>query len=125
MRRLGFALTALALVAGAPALAHRATERYIPIGASPGVSGKVTYIGVVESMDRAARTVRVKDGERSLGMTCNEKTRFWLDRSKLRKTNLEGSIADCQPGRRIEIRFVDDDREAAVAAWVKIEITED
>ena len=124
MKLFRIVVAAAALAAAAPALAHRATERYIPIGASPGVSGKLTYIGVVESMDRAAQTIRVKAGDHSVGMTCNERTRFWLDRSKIRKTNLEGSIADCLLGRRVEIRFVNDDREAAVAAWVKVEIPE-
>jgi hypothetical protein len=118
-------LAVAALAAAAPALAHRATERYIPIGASPGVSGKVTFLGTVESMDRSAYSVRVTGAERAIVMTYDEKTRFWLDRSKIRKTNLDGSIDDCRAGRRVEIRFVNDDREAGVAAWVKVEITED
>jgi hypothetical protein len=89
------------------------------------VSGKVTVIGVVSSMDRTQQTVWATEDGRDVVMTCNERTRFWLDRSKIRKTNLEGSIADCQAGRRIEIRFVNDDRGAAVAAWVKVEIAEE
>jgi hypothetical protein len=125
MNGLRIALAAAVLAAAAPALAHRATERYIPIGASPGVSGKVTVIGVVSSMDRTQQTVWATEDGRDVVMTCNERTRFWLDRSKIRKTNLEGSIADCQAGRRIEIRFVNDDRGAAVAAWVKVEIAEE
>ena len=125
MNILRIVLAAAVLAVAAPALAHRATERYIPIGASPGVSGKVTFLGTVESMDRSAYSVRVSGAERAIVMTYNEKTRFWLDRSKIRRTNLEGSVEDCRSGRRVEIRFVNDDREAAVAAWVKVEITEE
>ena len=30
---------------------QKATERYIPIGQSPGLSGKYTYIGSIECID--------------------------------------------------------------------------
>ena len=105
------------------ARAHRATERYIPIGASPGVSGKLSVIGTVEEMNALEEWMRIKDGEKTLTIKCNEKTRFWLDRTGIKKTNVVGSITDCMYGRRMEVRFVDDDHGACVAAWIKIEIT--
>jgi len=126
-RLTGLVLAVAALAFGATASAHRATERYIPIGKSPGVSGKMTIIGTVDTMDaaKAEGALRVQSAERPLAFRCNEKTRIWLDRTSLGKTNLEGSLADCVPGRRIEVRFVNDDKAAGVAAWVKIEITEE
>ena len=44
------------------ALAHPATERYIPIGGSPGVSPTGT-IGVIEAVNLADRSILVGAGD--------------------------------------------------------------
>jgi hypothetical protein len=95
-----------------PAHAQQATEQYIPIGQSPGVSGKSSLIGVIVEVDAATKTVTV--GERTVRIT--ERTFIWLDRTKLKLTNLTGKFEDLQKGRRVEVKF-----QAGVAEWVKIE----
>jgi hypothetical protein len=114
----------LAALAGTNAAhAQRATERYIPIGSSPGVSGKLSVIGTVEEMKAAEKWMRIQSADKTYTITCNDETIYWLDRTSVRMTNLVGSIGDCMYGRRVEVRFVNDDHAACVAAWVKIEST--
>jgi len=102
---------------------QKATERYIPLGQSPGVSQKYTSIGEISHVDPAARTVTVTEqaGRRTLRIT--DKTRIWLDRTKLKQANLTGSFADLQTGRRIEVKYEDPERREA-ADWVKVEIAQ-
>ena len=54
---------------------------------------------------------------------CTDDTKFWLDQSKRRLVNREGSLADCRPGLRIEVKYVGNDKDDAVAEWVKVEVT--
>ncbi len=103
--------------------AQKETERYIPLGQSPGVSQKYTSIGEIAEVDPATRTVTVAEqaGRRTVKIT--EKTRIWLDRTKLRQANLSGSFTDLQKGRRVEVKYEDPERRQ-VADWVKVEITQ-
>ena len=89
--------------------AQKETERYIPLGQSPGVSQK-QMVTIVEPAGR--RTVKI-----------TEKTRVWLDRTKLKQANLAGSFADLQKGRRVEVKYEDPERRQ-VADWVKVEIAQ-
>ncbi|MGH8648710.1 MAG: hypothetical protein ACREUP_05305 [Burkholderiales bacterium] len=108
---------------GAISNAHgqKETERYIPIGQSPGLSQKHTSIGEISHVDPAARTVTVTEqaGRRTLKIT--DKTRIWLDRTKLKQTNRSGGFADLQKGRRVEVKYEDPARRD-VAEWVKVEV---
>lgn len=101
--------------------AQKETERFIPIGQSPGVSHKYTSIGEISEVDAARRTVTVAEqaGRRTVKIT--EKTRIWLDRTKLKQANLSGSFTDLQKGRRVEVKYEDPERPQ-VADWVKVEI---
>jgi hypothetical protein len=123
-RRLaGFAVM-LALVLGAdPAPAQQATERYIPIGRSPGLSQKYTSMGEIVGLDTRAQTITIADpaGPRTVKVT--GKTRIWLDRTGLKQTNLSGSFADLAKGRRVEVKYLDPETRQ-LADWVKVEITE-
>jgi hypothetical protein len=113
------------LVAMLCAISHahgqKATEQFIPIGQSPGVSQKYTSIGAIAAVDAGARTVTIADpaGRRTVRVT--DKTRIWLDRTKLKQSNLSGSFADLQTGRRAEVKYEDPARRD-VAEWVKVEI---
>ena len=103
--------------------AQKETERYIPLGQSPGVSQKQTSIGEIAEVDTARRTVTIAEqaGRRTVKIT--EKTRIWLDRTKLKQANLSGSFTDLQKGRRVEVKYEDPDRRQ-VADWVKVEIAQ-
>ena len=113
---------AIALL-GSLSYAHgqKETEQYIPIGQSPGLSQKHTSIGEIAEVDPQAKTVTIADpaGRRTVKVT--EKTRIWLDRTKLKLSNLTGSFADLQKGRRVEVKY-DDPQRREVAEWVKVEV---
>lgn len=102
---------------------QKATERYIPIGESPGVSQKLTSIGEIADVDQLKRTVTLRGASGQQTITITDTTRIWLDRTKMKQTNLTGTFADLQKGRRVEVKYQDPDRRQ-VADWVKVEITQ-
>lgn len=119
-RRRSMARCALALLA-APlvARAQKATEQFIPIGQSPGLSGKGTVIGTVQAVDATARTMSVNAGATSYRCALTDRTRIWVDRSAQRLSATAGAVADLQPGRRVEVKFTDATR--TTAKWVKVQ----
>lgn len=121
MRTVLLFVAALVTIGLAPsAIGHPETERYIPIGQSPGISGKHSYIGEIKSADHESHSmvIATAEGDQTVGMS--ERTRIYIDRSGQRKSNLAGTYADCQPGRRIEVKFADND-PARPAEWIKVE----
>lgn len=102
-------------------LAHgqQATEIFIPLEQSPGLSSKYTYVGKIDSIDKKRRTI--KTGGHTIKVTGN--TKVWLNHTKLKRTNQVGRFADLKQGQRIEIKYLDPDRKQ-VAAWVKVEVTQ-
>jgi hypothetical protein len=123
MRHLTFLIIlALGLLFVLPAQAQKAAERYIPIGRSPGLSGKVTYQGKVGTLNEKDRTI----GGKGWSAAITEKTRIWIDRSKQKKSATVGSLADLKPGRVVEVKY--EGREAGKkdgpAEWVKVEAAE-
>jgi hypothetical protein len=121
--------TVLVLVAmaafGMPggAVAQEATEQFIPIGESPGVSREESYLGECVAYDAEDRVLQMHGNRGIRRILITEKTRIWLDRSPIEQTNVVGDPGDLLPGRRMEVRYADpDDKE--VADWVKVEIVE-
>jgi hypothetical protein len=121
--------TVLVLVAmaafGMPgaAVAQEATEQFIPIGESPGVSREESYLGECVAYDAEDRVLQMHGNRGIRRILITEKTRIWLDRSPIEETNVVGDPGDLLPGRRMEVRYADpDDKE--VADWVKVEIVE-
>jgi hypothetical protein len=102
---------------------QKETERFIPIGQSPGVSQKHTSIGEIAEVDQQKQMVTIVEpaGRRTVKIT--EKTRIWLDRTKLKQANLVGSFTDLQKGRRIEMKYADPEHRQ-IADWVKVEIAQ-
>ncbi len=103
------------LLAAGPAGAQKSTEQFIPLGASPGLSGKVTDLGIIERVDRAARTI-VLDG-RSVSVTAA--TRIWIDKSKYRLASVAGGFIDLRVGRQIEVKY-QGSRNRGQAEWIKV-----
>jgi hypothetical protein len=116
----------VAATLGGVSFAHgqKETERYIPIGRSPGLSGRYTSIGSITAVDARAKTITIADtaGPRTVQLT--DTTRIWLDRSKARLTNVSGRWADLVPGRRVEAKYQLPVARGHVAEWVKIEIAQ-
>ena len=113
----------IALLLGAPlALGQMMTEQFIPMGQSPGLSGKYTDLGEIEQVDVEGRTITLGGAAGGRAVAVTERTRIWLDRSKLQQTNIAGDFADLHKGRQVEIKYEDDERRQT-AAWIKVKST--
>ena len=103
---------------------QKATEMFIPVGQSPGLSGRYTVVGRVEAVNAKDRTVTIvgSSGTRTASMT--SRTQIWLDRSKLRLSNQKGTLADLRKGLTVEVKYANGEKEKGVAEWIKVELTE-
>jgi len=119
----GIGVVIAALGAISHAHGQKATEQFIPLGQSPGVSQKHTSIGEIADVDQRGQTVTIAEpaGRRTVKITA--KTRIWVDRTKLKEQTLTGSFADLQQGRRVEVKY-EDPGERQVADWVKVEVAQ-
>jgi hypothetical protein len=118
----GVGVAMAALCAVPHAHAQKMTEQFIPIGQSPGLSDKYTYLGDIIQVNPQARTFTIADSAGPRTVKISARTHIWLDRTKLKQTNLVGGVADLQKGRRVEVKYEDAERRD-VADWVKVEIT--
>ena len=109
--------------AAAPS-AQMVTEQYIPIGQSPGLSGKHTVIGKLQSVNPQEKTCTVAGTTGALNVRITERTKIWLDRSKLQQPNLEGTIADLRPGATVEVK--PEGHQSGVSSgpadWIKVQV---
>ena len=122
MRRLlGTAAIGATLLLTPAAYAQKATEQCIPIGQSPGISGKYSYTGKIASVDRENRIIVVKGSEGPRNIKITDSTKIWIDRSRQKKANPSGSFDDMKRGRRVEVNYTDYEAKDE-AAWIKIEI---
>lgn len=117
---------AMTIVVGAlgsafEAVAQQATEMYVPIGQSPGLSNKTTVIGTVQALNTAARTVTVAGPSGPQTFAITDKTRIWLDRSALKQTNQSGSPADLRQGRKVEVKLQPAGAKPG-ADWIKVQV---
>ena len=102
-------------------LAEKATELYIPVGKSPGLSGKYSATGRIEQVNYQNNTLTMSSGSGTYTVKVSERTMIFLDRSKMRQSNLYGSFADCKKGMMLEVRFEKDER-GRPAEWIKLEM---
>ncbi len=101
---------------------QEATERYIPIGQSPGLSRQYNYMGPIDAVDAENRTLTVAGPSGARMVKLTERTRIWLDRSMLESTSSSGSFDDCLLGRTVEVKYEDPSRRE-LADWIKVQIT--
>ena len=118
--------TSIVFLLHAPsAYGQKATEIFIPIGKSPGLSARYSIIGTIDSVDVQTHTMTVVDSSGSYTVKVTEETQVWLDKSGLKLTNEEGSIEDCQPGRLVEVKYKGEGKsEEMLAEWIKVQITQ-
>ena len=113
-----------ALVA-AGASAQEMTERFIPIGQSPGLSGKHTVIGKIQDVNARDQTVAIVAPAGAWNAKVTDRTKIWLDRSSLRQPNLKGTFADLRPGATVEVK--PEGRQAGAsggpAEWIKVQVS--
>ena len=106
------------LLITSPAQGQKAAEQFIPIGQSPGLSRIFTDIAAIAEVDADARTITLPvAGGRSVKVT--EATKIWLDRSKVRQTNLVGRFEDLRVGLQVEVKYEDSQRRET-AEWIKV-----
>ena len=99
--------------------AQKETEVFIPIGKSPGVSGKYSMVCKVEMVktNDSIMTIRQESGVMNLEMT--EQTKVYLDKSKLKLKNEKGTLADIKPGMTMEVKYVDN-KPGNPVDWIKL-----
>ena len=122
MRRLRVAIAlSAALLAGASAAdAQRATERFIPLGQSPGVSGRLSAIGTIVAVDAERRRIQLAGPTGPLSVMLLDTTSIWIDRHELGLSAAAGSFEDCQEGRVAEVKYADPDTRQ-LAEWIKLQ----
>jgi hypothetical protein len=120
-RYLTLAIVVVALGGTLEVSGQEATEMFIPIGRSPGLSGKESLIGTLESVDAGKRMVTISSpsGAQRVGIT--DRTLIWLDRSLQKQPNQKGAIADLQQGRKVEVKLRKGEPKA-VAEWIKVQV---
>jgi len=98
------------------AAGHPATELYIPIGKSPGISHVKSYIGQIQSPGAAQVGFTMMVNGSAKYVAFDELTKIYLQYETPGKNNALGSYADCQAGRTTEVYLADDGK----ARWIKV-----
>src|SRR5947207_15771639 len=101
---LALVIVVVALAGVSEAFGQQATEMYIPIGQSPGASGKSTLLGTIESVDPGKRTLTVSGPAGTRKFQIAERPLIGIDRSAQKQRNQTGTLADLQPGRKVEVK---------------------
>ena len=115
-----------ALLWGSTPYAHsqKTTEMFIPLGQSPGLSGKITVIGTIEAVDAQNQTIVFAGSSGKWSAEVTKGTHIWLDRSKLGLSNQYGTFTDLQEGRLVEVKYEGTERRSeGPAAWIKVQVT--
>jgi hypothetical protein len=107
----------------AVAAAQEATEVFIPIGKSPGVSKQQTVMGTVDTADEKGRALRITTPAAAITVAVTDKTRIFRDRSALKQPNEAGVFADLQKGRTVEVKLEPGEGQRK-AEWIKVRITD-
>jgi hypothetical protein len=102
------------------ALAEKATELYIPIGQSPGLSGKYTVMGQIDQVNPQNRTLKMSGASGGYTVNLTKSTVIYLDRSEAGMTNTYGKLTDCLVGDTVEVKFEDNSRSKPVE-WIKVQ----
>jgi hypothetical protein len=99
--------------------AQRSTEVYIPCGKSPGLSGKYSVIGKVETVKAGDSTITMKEGTALKSMRYTAATAIYLDKSKLKLQNKKGTWADVKPGMTAEVKYINN-KPGGKVEWIKV-----
>ncbi len=115
-QRIRVTLLGALLLPFAFALAQQATEIFIPIGESPGVSDGESILGTIQRVDYESRSMDVRGRDGTLTVQMDDRTRYYIDLTRAGQRNRYGSLADCDLGHYVEIRLRDDGK----VDWIKI-----
>jgi hypothetical protein len=120
-RYLRLAIVVMVLGGTLEASGQQATEMFIPIGQSPGLSNKGSVIGTLESVDPGKRMVTISSPSGAQTVVITDRTLIWLDRSEQKQPNQNGAINDLQKGRKVEVKIRKGEPKA-VAEWIKVQV---
>ncbi len=120
-RYLKLAIVVMVLGGTLEASGQQATEMFIPIGQSPGLSNKGSVIGPLESVDPGKRMVTISSPSGAQTVVITDRTLIWLDRSEQKQPNQNGAINDLQKGRKVEVKIRKGEPKA-VAEWIKVQV---
>lgn len=122
LQRTGVLAAVLAAAALLPVVqAQRATEMFVPIGQSAGLSGKHTLQGTIQAVNATERSLTLAQDGGSVTVKLGAAAPVWIDRSKEQRSNSNGTLADARPGMAAEVKFVKNSRAAGEAEWVKVQ----
>jgi hypothetical protein len=102
---------------------QKATEIFIPVGQSPGLSGKYTTLGTVNAVNEEEKTIIMSDSVETYTIKISDETMIWLDQSLLKLKNKTGSFESIKEGMLVEVKYLHNKPESAVE-WIKVQITE-
>jgi hypothetical protein len=103
------------------AYAEKATELYIPLGQSPGLSDEYNLIGRIDAVDNQNRSLTVTGSAGRFTVHTTEDTLIFLDKSRLRQPNQYGAFSDLKLYLTVEVRF-EAGKKHRPAEWVKLRI---
>jgi hypothetical protein len=121
MTAMGITIILLAIVTVASA--EKATELFIPIGKSPGLSGKYLVTGRIEQVNAQNKTISMSGEAGEYTVRISDQTMIFLDKSKMKQANQYGNFSDFKKGTVVEVRFEKDER-GQPAEWVKIQMSQ-
>lgn len=101
--------------------AQKSTELYIPIGKSPGLSGKYTTLGKVESINLQDSTITIAIEAASKTIKIKGHPEVMLDNSDLKVPNKMGSLTDIKEGVLIEVKYRYNKPDDSIE-WIKCKI---
>ena len=99
--------------------AQKETEVFIPIGKSPGVSGKYSMVCTVQTIQVNDSIMTIKQDSGNMNLKITEQTKVYLDKSKLKLQNKKGTVADIKPGMTMEVKYVDN-KPGNPIDWIKV-----
>lgn len=104
-------------LSAASVVGHPATERYIPMGQSPGVSNNQSYVGPIRSVNTENNGFTMTTDSREKYIKMTERTPVFLFSTSGAPGNKLGSYADCENGRNVEVYLDADDN----VVWLKVQ----
>jgi hypothetical protein len=102
--------------------AQKKTEIYIPVGKSPGISGKLTTIGKVQAVNLKDSTITIAQDSGNKTIRIVSDTEIYLDKSRLKLTNQRGSLSDIKKGQSVEAKYKDNNPGRGLIEWIKIQL---
>lgn len=101
--------------------AQKSTEMFIPVGQSPGLSGKYTVLGTVENFNAQDSILTLSTDAGNKVIKIKGQPKIWLDFSKLKSPNKNGTLNHVQIGLLVELKYTANKIDSTTD-WIKIQM---